>query len=98
MFTANNVKAIQDGAEPRMQKAVDSTCQEFHSLHTGRASVSLVENIKVDYYNTVTALKGVAGITTPDHKTILIQPWDISALSAIEKAISVSGLGLAANN
>lgn len=98
MLTANNIKSIQDGAESRMQKAVDSTRQEFHSLHTGRASVALVENIKVDYYNTVTALKGLAGITTPDQKTILIQPWDTSALSLIEKAISVSGLGLTANN
>lgn len=96
--TANNTKSIQDDAERRMQKALDSTSQEFHSLHTGRASVALVENIKVDYYNTITALKGLAAITTPDTKTISIQPWDASALSAIEKAISVSGLGLVPNN
>lgn len=95
---ANNTKSVQDDAERRMHKALDSTTQEFHSLHTGRASVALVENIKVDYYNTITALKGLAGITTPDAKTIQIQPWDASSLSAIEKAISVSGLGLVPNN
>lgn len=94
----NNPKAIQDDAERKMHKALESTTQEFHSLHTGRASVALVENIKVDYYNTITALKGLAGITTPDAKTVSIQPWDSSALSAIEKAISVSGLGLTPNN
>ncbi len=96
--TANNPKAVQDDAEHRMLKALESTRQEFHSLHTGRASVALVENIKVDYYNTITALKGLAAITTPDAKTVSIQPWDVSALSAIEKAISVSGLGLTPNN
>ena len=95
---ANNTKAIQDDAERRMHKALDSTAQEFHSLHTGRASVALVENIKVDYYNTMTALKGLAAITTPDAKTIQIQAWDVSALGAIEKALSVSGLGLTPNN
>ena len=95
---ANNTKSIQDDAERRMHKALDSTSQEFHSLHTGRASVALVENIKVDYYNTITALKGLAAITTPDAKTLQIQPWDVSAFSAIEKAISVSGLGLVPNN
>ncbi len=95
---ANNTKSVQDDAERRMHKALDSTAQEFHSLHTGRASVALVENIKVDYYNTITALKGLAAITTPDTKTIQIQPWDASSLSAIEKAISVSGLGLVPSN
>ena len=95
---ANNTKSIQDDAERRMHKALDSTSQEFHSLHTGRASVALVENIKVDYYNTITALKGLAAITTPDAKTLQIQPWDVSAFSAIEKAISGSGLGLVPNN
>ncbi len=98
MQTATNTKTIQDDAERRMHKALDSTTQEFHSLHTGRASVALVENVKVDYYNTMTAIKGLAAITTPDTKTIQIQPWDATALSAIEKGLSVSGLGLVPNN
>ena len=98
MMQPTNIKSVQEDAERRMHKALDSTSQEFHSLHTGRASVALVENIKVDYYNTVTALKGLAAITTPDAKTISIQPWDVSAISAIEKAISISGLGLNPNN
>lgn len=96
--TINHTKPILDDAEKRMQKGLDAVRQEFHSLHTGRASVTLVEGIKVDYYNTVTPLKGVASITTPDSKTIVIQPWDVSALGPIEKAIQTSGLGLVPNN
>ena len=96
--TVDHTKSIMNDAEHKMQKAIDAVRQEFHSLHTGRASVALVESIKVDYYNTITPLKGVASISTPDSKTIVIQPWDVSALTPIEKAISTSGLGLVPNN
>ncbi|OGW87923.1 MAG: ribosome recycling factor [Omnitrophica bacterium RIFCSPLOWO2_01_FULL_45_10b] len=98
MQTINHTKPILDDAEHKMQKALEATRQEFQNLHTGRASVALVEGIKVDYYNTITPLKGVASLSTPDTKTIVIQPWDASALGIIEKAISVSGLGLVPNN
>ncbi len=96
--TIDPSKSILLDTEQRMQKAVDATKHEFQSLHTGRASIALVEGIRVDYYNNMTPLKGIASITTPDTKTIVIQPWDASALSAIEKAISTSGLGLVPNN
>ena len=96
--TIDHTKPILTDTENKMQKSVEAVRQEMHSLHTGRASVALVEGIKVDYYNTITPLKGVASISTPDSKTIVIQPWDASALSAIEKGISISGLGLVANN
>ena len=94
----NQTKQILDDSEHKMLKALDATRGEFHSLHTGRASTALVEGVKVDCYNTITLLKGLASISTPDSKTIQIQPWDQTALSAIEKAISVSGLGLVPNN
>ena len=96
--TIDHTKPILTDTENKMQKSVEAVRQEMHSLHTGRASVALVEGIKVDYYNTITPLKGVASISTPDSKTIVIQPWDASALPAIEKGISISGLGLVANN
>ncbi|HLD56220.1 MAG TPA: ribosome recycling factor [Candidatus Omnitrophota bacterium] len=96
--TLNQTKTILDDTERKMQKALEAIRQEFQSLHTGRASVTLVENVKVDYYNNTTPLKGLASISTPDTKTLVIQPWDVSALSAIEKAISMSGLGLVPNN
>ena len=96
--TIDPSKSILTDAEHRMQKALDATRHEFQSLHTGRASIALVEGIRVDYYNNMTPLKGMASISTPDTKTIVIQPWDMSALAAIEKAISTSGLGLVPNN
>ena len=96
--TLNQTKPALDDAEQRMQKALDATRQEFHNLHTGRASVTLVEGLKVDYYGTITPLKGLASLSTPDSKTLQIQPWDVSALSAIEKAIQTSGLGLVPHN
>ncbi len=94
----DHTKSIMTDSEHKMQKTLEAMRQEFHSLHTGRASVALVEGIKVDYYGTITPLKGLASISTPDSKTIVIQPWDASGLAAIEKAISVSGLGLVPNN
>jgi ribosome recycling factor len=81
-----------------MQKTLDSTAREFQSVRTGRASIALVEHVQVDYYGSQTPLKGVASITTPDAKTISIQPWDVSTLGLIEKAIQTSGLGLVPTN
>lgn len=96
--TADPTRSVMSDAEARMLKALEATKHEFQTLHTGRASVALVENIRVDYYNNLTPLKGIASITTPDAKTIAIQPWDMSALTPIEKAISQAGLGLVPNN
>ena len=67
------------------------------AIRTGRASTALVERITVDYYGTQTPLNQVAGISTPDPHLIVIQPWDRSVLSAIEKAITKSDIGLMPN-
>jgi ribosome recycling factor len=91
-------KTTLTDAERKMQKVVEATTQEFHALRTGRASIMLVETIKVEYYNAQTQLKSLASLSTPDAKTIVIQPWDPSSLAAIEKAISTSSLGLVPNN
>ncbi|MBI1977221.1 MAG: ribosome recycling factor [Candidatus Omnitrophica bacterium] len=96
--TVDQTKSILSDSEHKMQKALDAVRHELQMLHTGRASVALVEGIKVEYYNTITPLKGVASISTPDTKTIVIQPWDMGALSAVEKGISTSGLGLVPQN
>lgn len=98
MQTMNTTNNILNETDKKMQKALEAIRQEFHNLHTGRASVTLIENVKVDYYNNLSPLKGLASISAPDAKTLVIQPWDVSALSAIEKAISTSGLGLVPNN
>ncbi|OGW77337.1 MAG: ribosome recycling factor [Omnitrophica bacterium RIFCSPHIGHO2_02_FULL_49_9] len=94
----DQLKPILSDAQHKMQRATDATVQEFHNLRTGRASIMMVETIKVDYYNTQTQLKSLASLTTPDARTILIQPWDPSSLGAIEKAIQTSELGLTPNN
>ena len=83
--------------EPKMQHATEAMERDFAGIRTGRASTALVERITVDYYGAQTPLNQVAGISTPDAHLIVIQPWDRSVLSAIEKAITKSDIGLTPN-
>ena len=83
--------------EPKMQRAIDAMERDFAGVRTGRASTTLVERINVDYYGAQTPLNQLAGISTPDPHLIVIQPWDRSVLSAIEKAITKSDIGLVPN-
>jgi ribosome recycling factor len=83
--------------EPKMQRAIEAMERDFAGIRTGRASTALVERITVDYYGAQTPLNQVAGISTPDPHLIVIQPWDRSVLSAIEKAITRSDIGLVPN-
>ncbi|MEN3185550.1 MAG: ribosome recycling factor [Atribacterota bacterium] len=76
-----------------MKQAVNVVREELSHVRTGRASPALVENIAVDYYGSTVELKQIASITTPDAKTLLIQPWDKSVIGVIEKAIWKSELG-----
>lgn len=78
----------------RMDKAVQSLENDFSKLRTGRASISLVEDLNVEYYGTPTPLNQLASLSTPDSRTIAIQPWDRNAFANIEKAIIKSDLGL----
>lgn len=81
-----------------MQKAVESTQRSLNTIRTGRANASLLDRITVDYYGTETPLRSLANISTPDASTITIQPFDPTSLAAVEKAISLSDLGLMPNN
>ena len=83
--------------EPKMLRAIEAMERDFATIRTGRASTGMVERITVDYYGTQTPLNQVAGISTPDPHLIVIQPWDRSVLSAIEKAITKSDIGLMPN-
>ncbi|MDA0348569.1 MAG: ribosome recycling factor [Verrucomicrobia bacterium] len=87
-------KEIIDDMVKSMAKAVDHTIHDFSTLHTGKASPSMVENIMVEAYGSSMRLRDMAAITTPDSRTIQIQPWDRSVIQPIEKAIQVSNLGL----
>ncbi|MBD2258664.1 ribosome recycling factor [Pseudanabaena sp. FACHB-2040] len=84
--------------EDAMEKAVESTHRSFNTIRTGRANASLLDKISVEYYGTPTPLKSLANISVPEASTLLIQPYDRSTLSPIEKAISLSDVGLVPNN
>ena len=82
----------------RMQKTVEATQRSFNTIRTGRASTSLLDRVMIDYYGTETPLKSLANISTPDATTIMIQPYDKGSMGQIEKAISLSDIGLTPNN
>ncbi|MDJ1177465.1 ribosome recycling factor [Roseofilum sp. BLCC_M91] len=84
--------------EDLMQKAVESTRHSFNTIRTGRANSALLDRVMVEYYGTPTPLKSLANISTPDASTIMIQPYDKGSLSQIEKAISLSDVGLTPSN
>ncbi len=81
-----------------MNKSIEATQRNFNTIRTGRANASLLDRINVDYYGTETPIKSLATISTIDSQTISIQPFDISCLQAIEKAISMSDIGITPNN
>jgi ribosome recycling factor len=85
-------------AESTMQKTVEATQRAFNTIRTGRANASLLDKVTVEYYGTPTPMKSLANISTPDGTTILIQPYDKSSMSLIEKAISLSDVGLTPSN
>ena len=85
-------------SEHKMKASIDHLHVELGKVRTGRASVSLVEDIKVDFYGNPTPLAQTATLGVPDSKTISIAPWDTSLLSVIEKAIQGSDLGLTPSN
>lgn len=84
--------------ESTMKKAIDSTMRSFNTIRTGRASSSLLDKIIVEYYGAPTPLNQMANISTPDSSTLQIQPYDRTTMGAIEKAISLSDIGLTPNN
>lgn len=89
---------VLETCESKMQKSLESLEKDFSSLRTGRASVSLLDKIRVEYYGNETPINQVATVSVPEARMIVIQPWDKSVLSAIEKAILKSDLGLPPNN
>ncbi|MEK9632316.1 MAG: ribosome recycling factor [Opitutae bacterium] len=85
---------IFDNMDSEMQKSVDHVLHEFSTLHTGKANTSMVENITVDVYGSNMKLRDVAAITTPDARTIQIQPWDKASTAPIEKALLEAKIGI----
>jgi len=81
-------------AEDKMIKTEQVVSNEFSSVRTGKASPALVENIMVEVYGSMMRIRELAGITTPEPRMLVIQPWDMGSLQAIEKAIQKANLGL----
>ena len=89
---------LMTDAQRRMDKAIEATRNEFHSVRTGRASAALLDRISIDYYGTRTPLKQLATIGVPEPRMLTIQPFDPGSLKLIEKAIQESDLGLTPSN
>lgn len=90
----SNMKEFED----KMQKSLASLNEEFTSIRAGRANPHILDKIRVDYYGSPTPLQQVANISVPEARIIQIQPWEVSLIKDIEKAIMVSDLGLTPNN
>src|SRR4051812_32297339 len=92
------IDEVKQDAEHRMQGALEALQRELSGIRTGRAAPGLVERLHVDYYGASTPLNQIAGVSAPESRLLVIQPWDRSALGAIEKAILKSELGLTPNS
>ncbi len=86
--------SVLKDSKNRMDKVLKSLEKDFSKLRTGRASTTLVEDVKVEYYGSPTPLNQIASISVPDSRTITIQPWDRNAFGDVEKALLKSDLGL----
>jgi ribosome recycling factor len=92
------IDEIKTSAEHRMSGAIDALQRELSAIRTGRAAPALVERLTVEYYGTPTPLNQLAGVSAPESRMLVIQPWDRGSIGAIEKAIQKSDLGLTPNS
>lgn len=92
------IEDVYQETNDRMKKSISALKNELKKIRTGRASTSLLDGIKVDYYGTPTPLNQLASLSVPESRLIIIQPWDVSSIKEIEKAILKSDLGLTPSN
>ncbi len=88
------IEDLMDYTEEHMMKTIEVMQADFSTIRTGKASPALIENMTIDYYGTPTKLRELAGITTPEPRLLVVQPWDPSSVQVIEKAILTSNLGI----
>jgi ribosome recycling factor len=91
-------KDVIKETKPRMDTVIDDFRRKLATVRTGRAAVSLLDNIMVDYYGTITPLNQMASVHSPEPQMLTVQPWDQTQLGAVEKAIRASDLGLNPSN
>lgn len=92
------MKEVNKEFDAKMQKTIDVVASDFASVRAGRANASVLDKIMVDYYGSPTPINQVASISSPDPRSLTIQPWDATILKAIEKAIQTSDLGINPQN
>ncbi|MFC1857322.1 ribosome recycling factor [Thermodesulfobacteriota bacterium] len=92
------IEEVYEETRERMGKSAETLKNELKRLRTGRASLSLLDGIRLDYYGAVTPLNQMASLAVPEGRLITIQPWDVSVIKDIEKAILKSDLGLTPSN
>ncbi len=92
------IDSIYEETEEKMGKTANALNKDLKKVRTGRASLNLLDGIKADYYGTLTPLNQMASLSVPESRMITIQPWDVSAIKEIEKAILKSNLGLTPSN
>src|SRR6478736_970752 len=93
-----NDKEVIKETKPRMESAIDYFRRKLATIRTGRAPISLLDNVMVDYYGTMTPLNQMASVHAPEPQMLTVQPWDQSQLGAVEKAIRGADLGLNPSN
>ena len=89
-----SIKEIEQQARTRMEKTKSDLQHELATIRTGRASLALLDHVRVDYYGTPTPLNQLATLAVPEPSLITVQPWDVSQIGSIEKAIRAADLGL----
>ncbi len=94
---ALSIAEIKSDAQTRMTKSIESLKHEFTRLRTGRASVGILDGVKVDYYGQLVPISQVANVTVADSRTLQVQPWEKQMVGPVEKAIMASNLGLTPN-
>jgi ribosome recycling factor len=97
-FQGETIDQVKAESKTRMKKTIEDLSREIASIRTGRASLSILDSVRVDYYGTPSSLNQVANLSIPEPTLILIQPWDTSQIAGIEKAILGSDLGLNPSN
>jgi ribosome recycling factor len=92
------IESIYQETRDNMGKSIDALKNELNKVRTGRASLTILDGVRVDYYGTMTPLNQMATLSVPESRLITIQPWDVSVIKEIEKAILKSDLGLTPSN
>lgn len=92
------MQELKDNTNQKMQRAFDSLLHQFSKVRTGRASASILDDVRINYYGEATPVKQLCNISIPEPRTIVVQPWDKTTLADIEKAILAANIGITPEN